>query len=111
MTMFVTKVASQLEPLDLQLTDKNGVAIDLTTASAVVVYIREVITEVALVTAGAMSILPPATAGKVRYEWQVADVAGPGLFFAEVRITWPSGKNQRVPADGYVVLEIQENLG
>jgi hypothetical protein len=110
MTAFVTKQGSQMEPLDLALTDKNGTPIDLTTVTSVVLYLRNPLTDVLLLNGVAMQVVSPATSGIVRYQWSAPDVAASGLYFAETKITWPSGRPQFVPADGYVVVRVTENL-
>jgi len=53
----------------------------------------------------------PATAGIVRYDWTSGDTSEAGTFEAEFQITFPGGRNYSMPNDGYIVVEMLEELG
>ncbi len=55
--------------------------------------------------------------GICRYTWQLGDTAVTGSYNAEVQVTWPAslnapdGRPQTFPANQYVTVEIQKDLG
>jgi hypothetical protein len=107
MADFVTKTGSLLEPLLLTLLGSDGAPIDLTLATAAVFSLREPLSGALAVDGGALAILAPPTAGKVRYDWAAGDVDTAGLYLGEVELSWPGDLNQRVPNDGYYVVDLQ----
>lgn len=52
-----------------------------------------------------------ATLGVVKYTWQAGDTSASGDFQAEIQITWPTGKIQTFPANGYITIVITKDLG
>ena len=107
---FVTKRGSLLEPLILTLRGSNGVALNLTTAQAVVFTMRDPTQITPAVAAAPMAVLAPATEGRVQYAWTAQDVDTEGLYHAEVRVTWQNGAPERIPADGYLVIDVQREV-
>lgn len=51
------------------------------------------------------------TLGVVTYTWQPGDTDTVGDYNGEVQITWPVGKPQTFPANGYFTVTIQKDLG
>jgi hypothetical protein len=49
--------------------------------------------------------------GWVRRNWQPTDLATGGYYHAEVEVTWNDGKVQTFPAEGYVAVNIIDDLG
>jgi hypothetical protein len=112
MADFKTTRGMLLEPLEVQLTDYNGDAVSLQTASLVQFRMVSPNDLNTTVVSGAMSIIAPATDGKVRYEWSAPDVAAAGYFYGQVIVTWSSGKQQAFPSgDDYLTISIVEDLG
>ena len=110
MTDYITKRGSVLEPLYVTLRSSDGSAVDLTSAQTVGLWVREPVSGQAIVSGAPMTILSPPTGGRVRYDWAPADVALFGLYFAELGVLWGTAQLQRFPADGYLVIDIQDDL-
>ena len=111
MADFTTMRGMLLEPLEVQLTDYAGVPVSLQTASLVQFrMVRPDDLNTAVLT-GAMSIVTPATDGRVRYDWTAPDVATAGYFLGQVIVTWSSGKQQAFPSNDYLTISIMEDLG
>lgn len=53
----------------------------------------------------------PDNRGIVRYDWQSGDTDTSGSFNAEIQVTWPTGRQQTFPANQYVVVDVQKDLG
>lgn len=53
----------------------------------------------------------PESDGIVRYDWESGDTSESGIFDAEFQITFSSGKIHTMPNDGYIKVEITEELG
>lgn len=101
----------QMPPLELQLTDAAGVPIDLTTATLVQLRVTDPEASETPLISGNMDVFEALT-GKVRYNWQPADVDRVGYFFAQAIVTWQTGKRQAFPGgDYYLTLEWTESLG
>lgn len=52
-----------------------------------------------------------AVGGVVEYPWAGADTASAGNFRGEFEVTYGSGKLETFPNDGYLVIQILEDLG
>lgn len=59
----------------------------------------------------AAAVIEDALGGVVRYDWVAADTTTAGTFDAEFQISFPSGGIFTMPSDGYIVVEITEELG
>jgi hypothetical protein len=90
------------------LTDKNGVAVDLTAAVEIKLKMRPVLGGAMKVDAVAAKFGPDV--GRVRYTWIAANVDTPGLYFAEFEVAWSGGAPQTFPQDGYLVVQIVPDL-
>lgn len=82
--------------------------VDLTGATARFLM-RDRATGAAVVTASA-SVVIPATAGIVQYDWQSADVAASGVYDAEFEITYSTGKIETFPNYGYIAVIISGDI-
>lgn len=60
---------------------------------------------------GTCSIVAPASAGKVRYNWVVGDTAAVMSYNGEFEITWGDGTVGTVPNDTYFTLAVVADLG
>lgn len=47
--------------------------------------------------------------GAVRYAWSGTDTNTPGLYYAELVLTWPGPKQQTIPTSGYMVILIEDS--
>ena len=48
--------------------------------------------------------------GRILYEWLPGDTSPAGIWPAEVRIEFPTGKIRRLPTDGYFTIHIVREL-
>lgn len=102
----------QMPPIELQLTDRDGLPVDLTTSTLVQLRITGTDDTEAPVVLGPMDVLAPATAGQVRYNWELADVDRIGFHYGQAIVTWSNGKKQAFPGDDdYLTLNWSESLG
>lgn len=76
------------------LKQKDGSVVDLTTAT-VAFYFRHVNENQAKVSAGSCNVTDAAN-GKVEYRWTTGDLAVPGLYNAEFRITFGDNTSQSI---------------
>lgn len=79
----------KLFDLEFTLQDANGVAVDLTSASALVFKFQK--QGVATATTGTMSVIS-AAAGTCKYTVADGDFATAGDYYAEIQVTFGSGK-------------------
>ena len=49
--------------------------------------------------------------GRVRFDWRSEDTNVPGTHYAEFVVTFLGGATQRVPNDGYVLVQITRSVG
>lgn len=64
----------------------------------------------ALVASGACTITD-ASNGVVAYDWSAGGNGQPGLFRVEFEVTYANGTRETFPRSGYVMLDVQEDLG
>lgn len=104
---FPITMGDTLPVLTSSLMDADGAAIDLT--GATVTFRMRAMESATLKVNAAATVDAPATAGKVRYAWQVADTDTPGGFFAEWRITYAAGQ-LTVPNEAPIVVQNRARL-
>lgn len=98
-----------LPELEITLLD-GATPVDLTFADAVTLYVSGpggVKVEAAMTVADQTD---PTSVGKVSYMWASADTDTPGVYRAEVKVTWDGGKVQTFPSDGYFTVRILHDL-
>lgn len=88
-------------------TDPAGNMLDLT--GATVTFVMRELNASAPTVNAAMAISNP-TMGIVTYAWSAADTATAGFFMGEIRCTLADGSTYTYPNDGYLTIEIEENL-
>ena len=84
--------------------------LDLTNATQVKIKLRTTGDEGAPKVNGTMVITTPKTAGIVTYQWAAGDLDTPGKYDVEFEITWTGGGIETVPNDGYLELEVVDDL-
>jgi hypothetical protein len=104
---FETKKGSREPSLVATLRHANGAAVDLTGATVVLNMVPRA-GGPAKVTAAAVTVLAPATAGRVQYDWAAADVDTAGWYHAEFKATLGNGKPLVAPSRGVVVVMVTE---
>lgn len=107
---FTMKAGDLLPKLTVTLTTTAGAAIDLTTALAVQFRMWRVDAR----PTGSFKVNAAATFddrpnGVVSYLWAGTDTDTPGLYYAEIVLTWPGPKPQTVPTSGYMVIQIEDS--
>jgi hypothetical protein len=89
------------------LQDANGSAIDLTAAS-VRFHMRAIGSGTATVDAAATIVT--AASGIVRYDWEASDTATIGSYQAEFEVTYADTTIETFPNDGYIRVEIKDDV-
>lgn len=84
----------------------SGVAIDLTTATAVKVILKG-----ATVTVTGTCTVTGASTGAVSYQWVTGDTAVADTYNGEFEVTWSDGKIETIPNDSYFTVVIKADLG
>ena len=56
------------------------------------------------------AVITDAATGNVRYDWSTGDTATPGIFHAEFEVTFSDGTVETFPNDGYLSINIMEEL-
>ena len=105
---FYIKQNDTVPSLRADLRDGDNAAIDLTGAS-VKFIMRAIGGNTAVINASA-SIVSEA-GGTVQYNWQVGDTATIGSYQAEFEVTYSGGTVETFPNDGYIRIEILDDLG
>jgi hypothetical protein len=102
---------NDLEPsLELQLLD-GSTPIDLTSVVDVLFLMKA---RRALKATGSMTVADQTILGNtgiVRYDWTQGDTDTVGQFNAEVQVIWPGLRPQTFPANSYITVDIQKDLG
>jgi hypothetical protein len=87
---------------------RDGAAVNLTGASVRFVMSKSP-TSTPKVDAAATIV--DASAGKVRYTWQAADLNAPGRYIAEWQVTFSGGAIETYPVGGYLRIQVDPDLG
>ena len=93
--------------LVVTLKDAAGNAIDLT--SATVRFHMKRINQATVKVDGSAFVLDD-DAGRVRYAWQAADTDTPGTFQGEFEVTYNTGEIETFPNDGFLAIEIIDDI-
>ena len=91
------------------LVDSNGDAVDLSTATGVKFVMRAGGASTAKVDYAAS--ITTAASGIVTYTWVSGDTDTAGIYNGEFEVNWGSSVYQTFPADGYLEIEIVDDLG
>lgn len=107
---FYVKRGDTEPPYQAQLFEGDGTPLDLSGVGTTVKFtMKKRGADVAKVSLAACSI-DDAVNGKISYSWQPADVDTIGTYDAELLVTLPGGREQRVPSWGYNVVIVAERL-
>ncbi len=113
MADFTIKRNDLLPVLEAILKDADDNPVDLTDATGVVFHMREEETAGLKIEDGSASIDSNPQTGKVSYPWVsngVKDTDTSGLFLGEFEVTWTGGKIQTFPSQGYISIQIVDDL-
>lgn len=92
---------------DVQLTDDDGDAIDLTGAS--VQFLMKRGSNAPKVNSAAT--ITTASDGKVQYAWSTSDTDEVGEYDGEFEVTHSDGDLETFPSDGYLSVVVEQDLG
>lgn len=109
MARIVLKTGDLRPPVYASLTDSTSGVIDLTSASGVTFIMTPLGASVATVATSASIVT--ASTGEVAYSWNNGDTDTAGTYNGEFEVDWGSSVYQTFPADGFIEIEIQEDLG
>lgn len=107
MTDFWIKQDDLLPEITATLRDGAGAAVDL--ASAAVAFKMRLAGGTTLKVNAAATIVS-APLGQVKYTWTGTDTDTVGDYEAEWQVTFPSGKPETFPNDGYTLIKIAADL-
>lgn len=102
------KRRDRLPDLDVILDDSPGVPADLT--STTVRFIMRAIGSTVPKVAATANIIGAPTNGAVRYSWATNDLDTPGKYRGEFEVTYSGGKTRTFPAEGYIAIEVWDDL-
>ncbi len=109
MSYYAIEKGTTLSTLEVQLTDRDGLKLDLTTATSVLFYLRSSGPLGATVINGASCPMrTPLTDGKVGGPTNVLSTAGRYLGYFVV--AFPGAITKRVPSSGYLLVEVEETF-
>lgn len=108
MQTFVIKRQDRRPVLRAQLLDENDAPVDLTGASVRFLMTNK-LGQAPVVNAPA-AIVDPAS-GTLEYQWAAGDTDVPGCYVAEFEVTFPDGTKRTFPGDGYIYMEIRQDIG
>jgi len=104
---FYIKQNDTVPSIRAELQNGSGDPIDLLDASARF-HMRNIGGNTAVVDAEAVIINEPS--GVVQYNWVAADTAAIGSYQAEFEITYPDGTIETFPNNGYIRVEIIDDI-
>ena len=90
------------------LKDGDGTVINLTDAS--VRFHMRTVGGTSTTTDSAASIVSPATGGIVQYDWVAADTDTVGSYQAEFEVTYSDSSIETFPNNGYIRVEITDDI-
>jgi len=106
---FITKQNDTTPPIEVVLTDANGFPVNLTGAT-VVFNMRVQPGGAVKVSGSAATIVGTATNGRVRYNLTASDRDTADVYEGEFQVTFAGGEIQTFPANGYIIIDIQDDI-
>lgn len=95
--------------LQITFTDSDGAAVDLSSAAGVYFNMRNKTTGTVKVNRQA-AVVTSATTGVAEYRWASGDTDTAGTYQAEFEIEWSAGVYETQPEDGYLMIEIVDDI-
>ena len=96
-------------PLEGILRDGFGSPINITGAT-VVLNTRLRPGGAVKVNGGIMGAVGNAENGRVKYSWTASDTDTPGIYEAEIQITFSNGKIRTIPPKGYFLVDVTDDI-
>ena len=62
------------------------------------------------VNGGSMAVVGSAVNGRVRYVWTASDTDTAGIYEAEIQITFSDGTIRTIPAKGYFIVDVTDDI-
>jgi len=109
MARFVMKKGDFKPVMSATLTDNDGSAINLTSATGVKFLMKLPGSSSAKIDSA--GVVSDASNGKVTYQWAGTNTDTSGVYDAEFEVDWGSSQYQTFPANGYIEVEIIDDLG
>ena len=88
----------------------DGVALDVSTATAKTITITNADRSSTIQDDAALTFTSDGTDGQVEYAWQASDTATPGVLLLKVTLTWPGGGVTKFPDSGFEQVEVTDDL-
>jgi hypothetical protein len=107
--IFYIKQGDDTPTLDVQLQDEAGFPIDVTGAT-IVFYMRNKSTAAVKINGSAATILT-GVRGEVRYSFSTSDTDTAAEYEAEFQVTFSGGTVGTFPNDGYITVQILDDIG
>jgi hypothetical protein len=92
------------------LRDGFGSPINIT-AATIVINMRLQPGGAVKINGGSMSVVGSAVNGRVRYAWSASDTDTPGIYEAEIQITFAGGAVRTIPPKGYFIVDVTDDIG
>jgi hypothetical protein len=89
----------------------SGSAGDLSTVSSWKVIAKHGVIPAWTDSAPTVAVGSPATSATITHNWATGQTDTPGTQRVEYEATWPGGRKQTFPADGYVIVHVLPDLG
>lgn len=106
---FITKQNDTTPPIEVVLVDSNGFPVNLTGAT-VVFHMRVRPAGAVKVNGSAATIVGTASNGRVRYNLTASDRDTADIYEAEFQVTFADGTIQSFPGEGYIIVDIQDDI-
>jgi len=97
------------KPIEGILRDGFGSPVDVT-AATVLFLMRLVPAGAVKISAGVMGTVGSAANGRVKYSFTSGDVDTAGTYEAEAQATFPNGLVRTFPEQGYIIVEIEDDI-
>ena len=107
---FTTKQNDTAPPIEQVLKDANGFPVNLTGAS-IKALMRVRPAGAVKVNGSAATIVGSASNGRVRYNLTASDRDTADVYEFEWEVTFSSGEVQTFPGNGYLIVDIQDDIG
>jgi hypothetical protein len=107
MTTFFIKQNDTSPAMLATLQDANNAAVDITAANVRFLMRKVGSTQV---TVNQPAVIVTSLSGLVRYDWQAADTAAFGSYQAEFEVTYADASIETFPNDGYIRVEIIDDI-